>query len=235
MRSAPPSGLRRPDPSWMMPIEVEKPRSRARLLIVRASSGFLMPPPTTELMFTSNVGVVLEILQLLVEDAEALLRDFVGIDVVDADLQEIEPGAVERLDAFRHQKVAVRDQAGHHAAAADVADQLVEVRMQHRLAAAERDDRRAELGQLVDAPLHDVGRHRRRHLVVLVAVAAVDVAAADRDDLDEQRMRGVCQPRANSRTDRTLRLAVVKMPMNPQIIAFGRDTRCLDGDIVMSA
>ena len=40
----------------------------------------------------------------------------------------------------------------------------------------------------------DVGRHRRRHLVVLVAVAAVDVAAADRDDLDEQRVRGVGEP-----------------------------------------
>ena len=35
---------------------------------------------------------------------------------------------------------------------ADAADQVVEVRMEHRLAAAERDDRRAELGQLVDAP-----------------------------------------------------------------------------------
>ena len=33
-----------------------------------------------------------------------------------------------------------------------------------------------------------VGRDRRRHLVVLVAVAAVDVAAADRDDLHEQRV-----------------------------------------------
>ena len=42
-------------------------------------------------------------------------------------------------------------------------------------------------------PLHHVGRHRIGHLVVLVAVAAVDVAAADRDDLDEQRMRGVRQ------------------------------------------
>ena len=35
---------------------------------------------------------------------------------------------------------------------ADVADERVEIRVQHRLAAAERDDRRAERRQLVDAP-----------------------------------------------------------------------------------
>jgi len=40
----------------MMPIDVEKPSARARVLIVRASSGFLMPPPRTELMLTSNVA-----------------------------------------------------------------------------------------------------------------------------------------------------------------------------------
>ena len=52
---------------------------------------------------------------------------------------------------------------------------------------------------------HHVGRDRRRHLVVLVAVAAVDVAAADRDDLDEQRVRRVRQPaREFARRDRAL-------------------------------
>ena len=128
----------------MMPIDVEKPSSRARLLIVRASSGFLMPPPSTELMLTSNVGVVVQVLQLLVEQPQALLRHFVRLDVVDADLQEIEPGRVQLLDPLRDQEVAVGDQAGHHAAAADAADQRVEIGVQHRLAAAEGDDRRAE-------------------------------------------------------------------------------------------
>ena len=36
----------------------------------------------------------------------------------------------------------------------DAPDDFVEVRMQHRLAAAERDHRGAELGQLVDAAEH---------------------------------------------------------------------------------
>ena len=144
-----------------MPIEVEKPSSRARVLMVRASSGFLMPPPSDGVDVHVEGRVLPEVLQLPVEHPEALLRDFVRVDVVDADLQEVEPGLVQRLDPLRHQKVAVGDQAGHHAAAADVANQLVEIRVQHRLAAAERDDRRAERRQPVDAALHHVGRHRR--------------------------------------------------------------------------
>ena len=103
------------------------------------------------------------------------------------------PGVVQLLDALGRQEVAVGDEPGHHAVTTDAADQVVEVGMEHRLAAAEGHHRGAELGQLVDAPDHRVGRHRRRDLVVLVAVAAVDVAAADRDDLDEQRVGGVGQ------------------------------------------
>ena len=112
--------------------------------------------------------------------AQALLRHFVRLDVVDADLQVVEPGVVQRLDSLRREQVAVGDQSGDHAVRPDAADQGVEIRMEHRLAAAERDDRRAEVGQLVDPREHRVGRHRLGHLVVLVAVAAVDVAAADR-------------------------------------------------------
>ena len=65
--------------------------------------------------------------------------------------------------------------------------------MQHRLAAAEGDDRRAKVRELVDARQHLVERHRLGDLVVLVAVAAVDVAAADRHEVDEQRMIGMRQ------------------------------------------
>ena len=47
-----------------------------------------------------EVGVFGQPLQLLVEEAQALLRYFVGFDVVDADLQVVEPGLVQRLDAL---------------------------------------------------------------------------------------------------------------------------------------
>jgi hypothetical protein len=63
--------------------------------------------------------------------------------------------------------------------------------VEHWLAAAERNHRRAEIGKLVDAPPHRRSRNGCRDLVVLVAVAAVDVAAADGYDLDEEWMRGV--------------------------------------------
>ena len=138
--------------------------------------------------------VLLQMLQLLVQQPEALLRHVVGLDVVDADLQEIETGRVQLLDALRDEEVAVRDEAGHHPAPADVPDERVELGMEHRLAAAEGDHRRAERRELVYTTFHQRGRHGRRHLVVLVAVAAVDVAAADRDDLHEERVGGVDQP-----------------------------------------
>ena len=182
-----------------MPIEVEKPE-RPRALVDRPRVfGVLDAAAEHRVDVDVEVGVVAQVLQLLVEHPQALLRDFVGLDVVDADLQEVEAGAVQLLDPLRHQEVAVGDEAGHHARRADVADEVVEIRVEHRLAAAEGHDRRAELGQLVDPPLHRVGRHRRRDLVVLVAVAAVDVAAADRDDLDEQRVRRVDQPAQRTR------------------------------------
>jgi hypothetical protein len=47
---------------------------------------------------------------------------------------------------------------------------------------------------VVDPLEHRSDRHRLRDLVVLVAIAAVDVAAADRDEVDQERMSGVGQP-----------------------------------------
>src|SRR5262245_8216879 len=74
-----------------------------------------------------------------------------------------------------------------------MADEIVQIGVEHRLADAERDHRRAELGELVDAAAHDVACDWRRDLVVLVAVSAVDVAATNGYDLYEQRMRRVAQ------------------------------------------
>src|SRR3954465_11081615 len=59
-----------------------------------------------------------------------------------------------------------------------------------RAAAREGTARGPEIPQFVDAAEHRLGRYRGRYLVVLVAVTAVDVAAADGDDLDEERVGG---------------------------------------------
>jgi len=95
--------------------------------------------------------VVAKVLQLLVEKPEALLRDLVRLDVVDANLEKVEPGFVECLYPPGHEEVAVGDQTGHHASGADVADQVVEFGMQHRFAPAEGHDRCSELREVVDA------------------------------------------------------------------------------------
>src|SRR5207249_11683216 len=92
---------------------------------------------------------------------ETLLRDLVGLDVVDADLEKIEARPIQLLDALRNEKVAVGDEPGHHAEPADPADQRVEIGMEQRLAAAEGDHRGAERLELVDAPVHGASRNRR--------------------------------------------------------------------------
>jgi len=64
--------------------------------------------------------------QFLVEHFEALLGNVVGHDVVDGDLQVIEPRAVEALDALGGEQVAVGDHAGDHAVAANARDDQIQ-------------------------------------------------------------------------------------------------------------
>ncbi len=138
----------------MMPIDVEKPSSPGAPVDGARIFRVLDAAADDRVDVDVEVGVLGEPLQLRVEQPQALLRHFVRLDVVDADLQVVEPGVVERGDALGREQVAVGDEPGDHAARADAADQSVEVRVEHRLAAAERDDRRAELGELVDAREH---------------------------------------------------------------------------------
>ena len=62
-----------------------------------------------------EVRVLGKPLQLGVEQPQALLGHFVRLDVVDADLQVVEPRVVERLDALGRQQIAVGDEPGDHA------------------------------------------------------------------------------------------------------------------------
>ena len=49
-------------------------------------------------------------LQLLVEHLQAFLRDLVRQDIVDADLQRIEPGTIQALDAIGGEQEAIGDE-----------------------------------------------------------------------------------------------------------------------------
>ena len=66
---------------------------------------------------------------------------------------------------------------------ANATDDLVEIGMEQRFAAAQRHDARAQSGQSIDAPKQVGGRNWRRVVVVLVAVRARQVAAPDGDEM----------------------------------------------------
>ncbi len=133
-------------------------------------------------------GVLGQQLQFLIEHLEALFGDFVGHRVVDADLQILEPGAVQPLNAFGRQQVAVRDDPRQDSVAAHPRDDLVKLRMQQRLAAADRHDRRAHLRQTIDPPEHFGDLDWLREIVEFIAIRAGKIASPDRNDVHQQRM-----------------------------------------------
>ena len=62
-------------------------------------------------------------------------------------------------------------------------DDRVEVGMEQRLTAADRDDAGPQRRKAVDAPEDLVCRHRRRMVVVFVAVPARQITAPDRNQM----------------------------------------------------
>jgi hypothetical protein len=62
--------------------------------------------------------------------------------------------------------------------------------MEQRFSAADGDDGRAKIAEEIDAAQHLVGGHGLGEIVELVAVGAGEIAAADRDEMREQRMVG---------------------------------------------
>jgi hypothetical protein len=103
-----------------------------------------------------KIGVFGQQLQLLVEHLQALLGHLVGHHVVDGDLQMVEPGAVQPLDPLRREQIAVGDHPRDHAALANVRHNQVEVGMQQRFAARNRDDGGPQTGELVEPLEHHV-------------------------------------------------------------------------------
>ena len=77
-----------------------------------------------------KIGVLGQKLELSVQHLQALFRNLVGRDIVDADLQVVQPRAVQAFDALGGEQVAVGDHARDHALAADVRDDQIQIRMQ---------------------------------------------------------------------------------------------------------
>jgi len=96
-----------------------------------------------------KVGVPGEQFQLLVEHLQALLRYFVRIHVVDADLQMIEPGLVQCRDAVCRQQVPVGDQPGDHSVMADAGDDGIEAGVEQGFPATSRHNGGAETSQQI--------------------------------------------------------------------------------------
>lgn len=136
----------------------------------------------------SELGVLGQQLELLIEHLQAFFGDIIGLDIVDADLQVLQPRPVEPLDALGGQQVAVGDEPGHDAVVAHAADDLVQLRMEHGLAAADGDDGGAERRQPVNPFEHIRQRDRRGEVVVLVAVGAGQIAPADGDNVGQDRV-----------------------------------------------
>jgi len=84
--------------------------------------------------------------------------------------------------------------------------------MCQRLAARDADHGRAQPAQVVDAPVHLLEGHRLRDLVVLVAVAAAEVAEARRHNLRSTGWPVSSSALATIRSSRTLRVAATQRP-----------------------
>src|SRR5262245_12773267 len=125
--------------------------------------------------------------KFLIQDLEAFLRAVVRGDVVDADLKIIESRPVQPLYAFGGEQIAVGDQRSDDVMTANSLDQSFQLGVKQRLAAAEGDGQRPELGEPVYATRHLFNWHRFGRLVVFVAIGAGEIASANGDDLRQYR------------------------------------------------
>jgi hypothetical protein len=64
-------------------------------------------------------------LQLLIKNFEALLRYLIRHDVVDTDLQIVEPGIVQFFDAVGRQQITVGDQTCQGGVFADAGNDVI--------------------------------------------------------------------------------------------------------------
>ena len=98
------------------------PRPSARLPMSSASCGLQTAAADHGIDVHVKVGVLGEVLQLLVEDFQALLRNIVGVHVIDGNLQPLESGAIQAFNALGNQQVAVSDQASRSCRSCECAE-----------------------------------------------------------------------------------------------------------------
>src|SRR6266496_4796344 len=137
-----------------------------------------------------KIGILSQHLQFFVEDFQALLRNVVRIDVVDRNLQPLKAGAVQALDSFRNQQVPIRDHPCHNSVQAHATDNLIQLRMQQRLATADGNHGSPEFTKLIYAAENQIQRHWLGEVVVLVAVFACQITTTHGNKVRQQRMVG---------------------------------------------
>src|SRR5882672_12653190 len=86
-----------------------------------------------------KVGVLRQELELPVEYFETLFRDFVRIHVIDGNLEPFQARAVQALNTVLGEQIPIRDETGNNAALDHLPNDVVEIRMQQRFSAADRD------------------------------------------------------------------------------------------------
>ena len=118
---------------------------------------------------------------------EHLHGDGIALDAVDADLEVGQSGIVQGFDQLRCEQVSVGDQLPPaEAELAHPRDDANELRVEGRLATGEAHDPGAQLAQLEQPLVERLERDGRRVIVVLVAIAAAQVAAPGHDQLHEE-------------------------------------------------
>src|SRR5262249_62208709 len=102
------------------PAEIAEPNFGGRPRHRRRFLGFFAPPADHRIDAHVKFGVLGQVAEIAVEHLQALLRDLIGRDIVNADLQIFESGRVELLDPVSGHEITVAYQPGDHPARAYV-------------------------------------------------------------------------------------------------------------------
>ena len=95
----------------------------------------------------------------------------------------VETCAIEPLNAFLNQQVAIGDEAADDPMGADAADHVIQFRVQQRLATADHNHCSAQLGQLINTAEQLFQWHRIGNVIVFAAISAGKIAAAHGNEL----------------------------------------------------